>query len=117
MTIPCSRVRRWRSAGRSSAARTTTSTQETWRRSSASRWIRAGSPALARSLRPGLDAAAAFARFLRKDGITVGNTPVQSRPGTGGQQGQVIAAVKSPALTQIVQWMLQESNNVIAETL
>jgi len=79
--------------------------------------IDASSTQLPRSLRPGLDAAVAFARFLRKDGITVGNTPVQSRLGTGGQQGQVIASVRSPALAQIVQWMLQESNNVIAETL
>ncbi len=70
-----------------------------------------------RSLRPGLDAASAFARFLRKDGITVGNAPVPSRPGAAGQQGTVIAEVRSPTLAQIVQWMLQESNNVIAETL
>jgi len=72
---------------------------------------------LPRSQRPGLDAAIAFARFLRKDGITVGNTPTRTQPGSGGQEGEVIAAVTSPTLAQIVQWMLQESNNVIAETL
>jgi D-alanyl-D-alanine carboxypeptidase len=72
-----------------------------------------------RSMRPGLDAATAFAKFLRKDGITVTNSPVQTRPGQGGQArlGTVIAAVQSPTLAEIVQWMLQESNNVIAETL
>jgi len=75
---------------------------------------------LPRSLTPGLDAATAFARFLRKDGITVGNTPAQARSGSGGSAasgGQVIATVKSATLAQIVQWMLEESNNVIAETL
>jgi D-alanyl-D-alanine carboxypeptidase len=72
---------------------------------------------LPRSMRPGLDAATAFARFLRKDGITVANTPVRSRSSSAGRQGRVIAAVRSPTLAQIVQWMLQESNNVIAETL
>ena len=71
---------------------------------------------LARSLRPGLDAATAFARILRRDGITVGNAPVQAKPGRHGP-GAVIATVKSATLAQMVQWMLQESNNVIAETL
>jgi len=68
---------------------------------------------LPRSMRPGLDAATAFARFLRKDGITVGSTPTQAK----GREGALLAYVRSPPLTQIVQWMLQESNNVIAETL
>jgi D-alanyl-D-alanine carboxypeptidase/D-alanyl-D-alanine-endopeptidase (penicillin-binding protein 4) len=71
---------------------------------------------LPRSMRPGRDAAEAFVRFLRKDGITVRNHPVQTRPGQGGT-GTVIAAVKSVTLASMVQWMLQESNNVIAETL
>jgi D-alanyl-D-alanine carboxypeptidase len=75
-----------------------------------------------RSMRPGRDAAEAFVRFLRKDGITVRNHPVQTRPGKGGKSGTggpgtVIAAVKSVTLASMVQWMLQESNNVIAETL
>ena len=70
-----------------------------------------------RSMRPGRDAAEAFARFLRKDGIAVRNHPVQARPGQGGSGGTVIAAVKSVTLASMVQWMLQESNNVIAETL
>jgi serine-type D-Ala-D-Ala carboxypeptidase/endopeptidase (penicillin-binding protein 4) len=70
--------------------------------------------AVPRSLTPGLDAARAFARFLRKDKITVAGTPASSaaRP-----RGAVIAAVRSPTLAEIVQWMLSESNNVIAETL
>lgn len=78
---------------------------------------------LPRSVTPGLEAATAFARFLRKDGITVGNTPAQVRPGPGPSAGpgasgsHVIATVKSATLAQMVQWMLQESNNVIAETL
>lgn len=71
---------------------------------------------LPRSLRPGLDAATAFARFLRKDGITVGNTPAQARRGHTGP-ASVIASVNSATLSEMVQWMLQESNNVIAETL
>ena len=74
---------------------------------------------LPRSLRPGLDAATAFARFLRKDGITVGHPSVRARPGQAGSGGPapVIAAVKSATLAEMAQWMLQESNNVIAETL
>jgi D-alanyl-D-alanine carboxypeptidase/D-alanyl-D-alanine-endopeptidase (penicillin-binding protein 4) len=68
-----------------------------------------------RSFTPGLDAATAFAGFLRKDGIAVGSTPAQVSPGTPA--GTRIAAVKSATLSQMIQWMLQESNNVIAETL
>jgi len=68
-----------------------------------------------RSMTPGRDAAVAFAGFLRKDGITVKNIPVQVKP--GAPAGTEIAAVKSATLAQMVQWMLQESNNVIAETL
>jgi D-alanyl-D-alanine carboxypeptidase len=69
-----------------------------------------------RSMRPGLDAAMAFARFLRKDGIKLGGSaPRQTQPGQ--QNGQVIASVHSITLAQMVQWMLVESNNMIAETL
>jgi D-alanyl-D-alanine carboxypeptidase/D-alanyl-D-alanine-endopeptidase (penicillin-binding protein 4) len=67
-----------------------------------------------RSLTPSLDAARAFTAFLRRDGITVHGAPaVTSARGRGG----VLASVKSPPLSQIVQQMLSESNNVIAETL
>ena len=66
-----------------------------------------------RSLTPGLDAARAFSRFLRRDGITVRGTPAAA----AAAKGAAIAAVHSPPLAQLVQWMLSESNNVIAETL
>jgi serine-type D-Ala-D-Ala carboxypeptidase/endopeptidase (penicillin-binding protein 4) len=67
-----------------------------------------------RSLTPAADAAAAFARFLRRDGIRV---PGQPHPGDRPRGGRVIAAVSSPMLSAIVGWMLRESNNVIAEDL
>ena len=70
-----------------------------------------------RSLTPSLDAARAFAGFLRKDGITIGGRPSAARAGTAPGSGKVLAAVHSPALAVIVQQMLSESNNVIAETL
>ncbi len=67
-----------------------------------------------RSMTPSQDAAAAFAGFLRRDGIAVTGAPavVTVRPA-----GPVLAQVQSPVLAQIVEWMLQQSNNVIAETL
>jgi len=69
---------------------------------------------LPRSLTPSKDAAHAFAVFLRKDGITVRGNPSAGRaPG----KGAVLAEVRSPPLAEIVQQMLMESNNVIAETL
>jgi D-alanyl-D-alanine carboxypeptidase/D-alanyl-D-alanine-endopeptidase (penicillin-binding protein 4) len=67
-----------------------------------------------RSLTPSKDAARAFAGFLRKDGITVRGAPA---PGHPPRTGRVLAEVRSPALDEIVQQMLTESNNVIAETL
>ena len=70
-----------------------------------------------RSMTPGKDAAVAFAGLLRKAGIKVVNRPVQTFPSDPADRGPVIAAVRSATLAQQVQWMLQESNNVIAETL
>ena len=70
-----------------------------------------------RSLTPGLDAARAFAGFLRKDGITLHGKPSAARAKKTRGSGSVLAAVHSPTLAQIVQQMLLESNNVIAETL
>jgi D-alanyl-D-alanine carboxypeptidase/D-alanyl-D-alanine-endopeptidase (penicillin-binding protein 4) len=67
-----------------------------------------------RSMTPGLDAAHAFARFLRKDGITVHGAPTRAAAPTGGTR---LAAVHSPPLAEILQQMLAESNNVIAETV
>ena len=67
-----------------------------------------------RSLTPSQDAAGAFAGFLRRDGISVTGTPAAaSRP----PSGPALAQVRSPALAQIIDWMLQQSNNVIAETV
>jgi len=70
-----------------------------------------------RSLTPSLDAARAFAGFLRKDGITIHGRPSAVRARTASGNGAVLAAVHSPSLAAIVQQMLSESNNVIAETL
>ncbi len=72
---------------------------------------------LPRSMTPGHDAAVAFAGFLRKDGITVRNIPVQARRSQRAAQAKMIAAVRSVTMAQMVQWMLEESNNVIAESL
>jgi D-alanyl-D-alanine carboxypeptidase len=67
-----------------------------------------------RSLTPSLDAAKYFARFLRRDGIAV-RGPLAAVSAGAGQPA--IAEVHSPPLAQIVQQMLAESNNVIAEML
>lgn len=77
-----------------------------------------------RSFTPDADAAAAFARFLRGQGIRVlsgtGAVPARAREGRAGAVpagGVTIASVRSPAVPSIVGWMLRESNNVIAEYL
>lgn len=67
-----------------------------------------------RSATPSLDAAHAFARFLRSDGISLHGA---AAPAAAPGHGAAIALVRSPQLTAIVQQMLSESNNVIAETL
>jgi serine-type D-Ala-D-Ala carboxypeptidase/endopeptidase (penicillin-binding protein 4) len=67
-----------------------------------------------RSLTPTRDAARAFAGFLSKDGITVRGRLL---PSNAPAHARRLAAVHSPPLTAIVQQMLTESNNVIAETL
>jgi len=56
----------------------------------------------------------AFANLLERDGITVSGSP---SPGTAPTGAPTLASVSSPPLTQLVQQMLQESNNVIAENL
>jgi len=63
---------------------------------------------------PAADAAQSFASFLAADGITVSGTP-----STGPAPAHVgpLAAVSSPSLSAIVEQMLLESNNVIAENL
>jgi serine-type D-Ala-D-Ala carboxypeptidase/endopeptidase (penicillin-binding protein 4) len=67
-----------------------------------------------RSTTPAADAAGAFARFLRRDGVHVAG---QAAPGRLPRHPVAVAAVQSPELSAIVGWMLRESNNVIAEDL
>jgi serine-type D-Ala-D-Ala carboxypeptidase/endopeptidase (penicillin-binding protein 4) len=67
-----------------------------------------------RSFDPAVQAAMAFAGFLQRDGIRVLGTPAAQTAPSGRA---VIAKVSSPPLAEIVQWMLTESNNVIAENL
>jgi D-alanyl-D-alanine carboxypeptidase/D-alanyl-D-alanine-endopeptidase (penicillin-binding protein 4) len=68
----------------------------------------------ARSFTPAADAATAFAGFLARDGITVTGParPARAAPGRAW-----LASVSSPTVAAMVQWMLMESNNVIAENL
>ena len=58
--------------------------------------------------------AAAFAGLLVRSGITVTGTPAQS---SAPAPAPALASVSSPPLTAIVEQMLTESNNVIAENL
>jgi serine-type D-Ala-D-Ala carboxypeptidase/endopeptidase (penicillin-binding protein 4) len=67
-----------------------------------------------RSFTPAAEAAGAFARFLRADGIRVAGRVTAAVAPAGAA---AIASVRSPALSAIVSWMLRESNNVIAEDL
>jgi serine-type D-Ala-D-Ala carboxypeptidase/endopeptidase (penicillin-binding protein 4) len=69
---------------------------------------------LPRAADPAGQAAAVFARYLAADGISV---PVSPSRVTAPARARMLAAVYSPPLAQIVQWMLEESNNVIAENL
>ena len=67
-----------------------------------------------RSYAPATGATSAFASLLRRDGIHVAGQPVTGRQ---PRHAVPVAAVRSPALAEIVGWMLRESNNVIAEDL
>ncbi len=67
-----------------------------------------------RAADPAAVAAASFAGFLAADGIRVSGT---ASVVTAPAHASTLASVQSPPLTQIVQWMLEESNNVIAENL
>jgi D-alanyl-D-alanine carboxypeptidase len=67
-----------------------------------------------RSLNPAADAAAAFAGFLARDGIRVDGP---ARPAGPSRAAARVAAVSSPPLAAIVERMLTESDNVIAENL
>ena len=67
-----------------------------------------------RAADPAALAATSFAGFLTADGITVLGAPALTR---AAASASTLASVESPPLTQIVQLMLEESNNVIAENL
>lgn len=68
----------------------------------------------ARSSDPAARAAEAFRDFLTADGISVTGQPSTAAAPSGAA---VLASVTSPPLSAIVEWMLLESNNVIAENL
>ena len=67
-----------------------------------------------RATDPAAMAAASFAALLAADGVTVTGSPVAQEAPAGAP---VIASVVSPPLSAIVEQMLEESNNVIAENL
>jgi D-alanyl-D-alanine carboxypeptidase/D-alanyl-D-alanine-endopeptidase (penicillin-binding protein 4) len=67
-----------------------------------------------RSANPAPQAAAAFAGFLAADGITVSGPPTQV---VAPARAATVAQVQSPPLAQVIFWMLEQSNNVIAENL
>ena len=67
-----------------------------------------------RATDPAAMAAASFAALLSADGIRVTGSPAAQAAPAGAP---VIASVVSPPLSAIVEQMLEESNNVIAENL
>jgi serine-type D-Ala-D-Ala carboxypeptidase/endopeptidase (penicillin-binding protein 4) len=67
-----------------------------------------------RSTDPASVAASAFAGYLAGDGIRVTGPP---SAGTAPARAAVLGSVSSPPLSAVVEWMLLESNNVIAENL
>jgi len=68
----------------------------------------------ARAFDPAATAAASFAALLAADGIRVTGSPI---PQTAAARAPVLASVASPPLSAVLEQMLQESNNVIAENL
>jgi len=68
----------------------------------------------ARTTEPAGMAAASFASLLAADGIDVRGDPA---PQTAPAHAEGLASVSSPPLSAVVQQMLEESNNVIAENL
>jgi len=68
----------------------------------------------ARTTDPAGMAAASFASLLAADGIDVQGGPA---PQTAPAHAEGLASVASPPLSAVVQQMLEESNNVIAENL
>jgi serine-type D-Ala-D-Ala carboxypeptidase/endopeptidase (penicillin-binding protein 4) len=67
-----------------------------------------------RATDPAAMAAASFATLLGADGIDVTGSPAQQN---APAHAAVLASVSSPPLSAILQQMLEESNNVIAENL
>jgi serine-type D-Ala-D-Ala carboxypeptidase/endopeptidase (penicillin-binding protein 4) len=67
-----------------------------------------------RAAHPAEMAAAAFAGLLSGDGIKVTGSPTEQTASAGATP---LASVSSPPLSAIVEQMLSESNNVIAENL
>jgi D-alanyl-D-alanine carboxypeptidase/D-alanyl-D-alanine-endopeptidase (penicillin-binding protein 4) len=67
-----------------------------------------------RSSDPAADAAESFGSFLTADGISVTGQP---STGAAPRGAATLGSVSSPALSAIVEQMLLESNNVIAENL
>jgi D-alanyl-D-alanine carboxypeptidase/D-alanyl-D-alanine-endopeptidase (penicillin-binding protein 4) len=59
-------------------------------------------------------AASALAGYLTSDGISVTGQP---SAGTAPARAAVLGSVSSPPVSAVVEWMLLESNNVIAENL
>ncbi len=72
-----------------------------------------------RSTDPAAVAAGSFAALLTADGIRVTGTPVAQTPvaQTAPAHAGVLASVASPPVSAMVEQMLEESNNVIAENL
>jgi D-alanyl-D-alanine carboxypeptidase/D-alanyl-D-alanine-endopeptidase (penicillin-binding protein 4) len=68
----------------------------------------------ARAIEPALEAATSFAGFLARDGITVSGEP---STGAAAHGATVLGSVSSPTVSAMVEQMLLESNNVIAENL
>jgi D-alanyl-D-alanine carboxypeptidase/D-alanyl-D-alanine-endopeptidase (penicillin-binding protein 4) len=68
----------------------------------------------ARTTDPAGLAATAFAALLTADGIHVTGTPTEHK---ARRNARTLASAQSPPLAAIVQQMLEESNNVIAENL
>jgi D-alanyl-D-alanine carboxypeptidase/D-alanyl-D-alanine-endopeptidase (penicillin-binding protein 4) len=67
-----------------------------------------------RSADPVSMAVTSFESFLTSDGIQVEGTP---SPAAAPGRAAALGSVSSPSLSAMVEWMMQESNNVIAENL
>jgi D-alanyl-D-alanine carboxypeptidase/D-alanyl-D-alanine-endopeptidase (penicillin-binding protein 4) len=70
-----------------------------------------------RVARPALEAADAFATALRRHGIAVTGDPVQVTAPSAGSGGRVVARVQGAPLSQVVQHVVEVSDNEGAEVL